>query len=148
MENREAINWLTRIRDRLMTTSSKQFEAMTIAIAAIEQQEKAFDEWCTDCKEYDKDRHCCPRFSRVIRGAVDEVKQQGWVPVSERLPEKDKCYTVTVKNEGLSPYVDECYWNGDDKVFERWDDYSDTLIQVPNVIAWKPITEAYREDKT
>ena len=38
MENSEAINWLTRIRDRLMTTSSKQFEAMTIAIAALEQQ--------------------------------------------------------------------------------------------------------------
>ena len=76
MDNKEAINWLTRIRDRLMTTSSKQFEAMTMAIAALEQQEKAFDEWCTDCKEYDKDRHCCPRFSKVIRGALDEVKQQ------------------------------------------------------------------------
>jgi len=40
MDNKEAINWLTRIRDRLMTTSSKQFEAMTIAIAALEQQEQ------------------------------------------------------------------------------------------------------------
>ena len=43
MTNKEVINWLTRIRDRLMTTSSKQFEAMTIAIAAMEQQEK--DRW-------------------------------------------------------------------------------------------------------
>jgi hypothetical protein len=40
MDNKEAINWLTRIRDRLMTTRSKQFEAMTIAIAALEKQEK------------------------------------------------------------------------------------------------------------
>ena len=77
MDNKEAINWLTRIRDRLMTTSSKQFEAMTIAIAALEQREKAFDEWCTDCKEYDHNRNCCPRYNRVIRGAVDEVKKQG-----------------------------------------------------------------------
>ncbi len=38
MDNKEAINWLTRIRDRLMTTSSKQFEAMTIAISALEKQ--------------------------------------------------------------------------------------------------------------
>jgi hypothetical protein len=44
MENREAINWLTRIRDRLMTTSSKQFEAMTIAIAALEKQERETQE--------------------------------------------------------------------------------------------------------
>ena len=40
MDNKEAINWLKRIRDRLMTTSSKQFEAMTIAIAALEKQER------------------------------------------------------------------------------------------------------------
>lgn len=86
MDNKEAINWLTRIRDRLMTTSSKQFEALTFAIAALEQREKAFDEWCTDCKEYDHNRNCCPRYNRVIRGAVDEVKQQGWIPCSERLP--------------------------------------------------------------
>jgi len=40
MENREAINWLTRIRDRLMTTNSKQYEALTIAIATMEKQEQ------------------------------------------------------------------------------------------------------------
>lgn len=44
MDNKEAINWLTRIRDRLMTTSSKQFEAMTIAIAALEKQERETQE--------------------------------------------------------------------------------------------------------
>jgi hypothetical protein len=145
MDNKEAIEILQR---NIPGCDYDLSEAVNLAIAALEQQEKAFDEWCTDCKEYDKDRHCCPRFSRVIRGAVDEVKQQGWTPVSERLPEKDKCYTVTVKSEGLPPYVDECYWNGDDKVFERWDDYSDTLIQMPNVVAWMPLSVPvpYQED--
>ena len=38
MDNKEAINWLTRIRDRLMTTNSKQYEALTIAIATLEKQ--------------------------------------------------------------------------------------------------------------
>ena len=33
------------------------------------------DEWCTDCREYDHERNCCPRWSRVIRQAVDEAKQ-------------------------------------------------------------------------
>lgn len=32
-------------------------------------------EWCTDCKEYDHEKHCCPRFNRVIKDTVDEVKQ-------------------------------------------------------------------------
>ena len=43
MKNREVINWLTRIRDRLMTTNSKQYEALTIAIATLEKQEE--DRW-------------------------------------------------------------------------------------------------------
>jgi hypothetical protein len=32
-------------------------------------------EWCTDCREYDQEKHCCPRFNRVIRNAVEEVKK-------------------------------------------------------------------------
>ena len=34
------------------------------------------DEWCTDCKEYDKERHCCPRFNRVIRTALGEAQSE------------------------------------------------------------------------
>lgn len=37
------------------------------------------DEWCTDCSEYDHDKHCCPRFNRVIRTALDERKQGKWI---------------------------------------------------------------------
>lgn len=33
-----------------------------------------FDEWCEDCKEYDHEKHCCPRFNRVIRTAMEEAK--------------------------------------------------------------------------
>ena len=45
MDNKEVINWLTRIRDRLMTTSSKQFEALTFAIAALEFKERYDQFW-------------------------------------------------------------------------------------------------------
>lgn len=34
-----------------------------------------FDEWCEDCKEYDHDKHCCPRFNKVIRQTVAEMKE-------------------------------------------------------------------------
>ena len=33
------------------------------------------DEWCHDCKEYDHDKHCCPRYNKVIRNTVEEMKQ-------------------------------------------------------------------------
>jgi hypothetical protein len=29
--------------------------------------------WCINCKEYDKEKHSCPRFNRVIKQTLDEV---------------------------------------------------------------------------
>ena len=31
-------------------------------------------EWCTDCKEYDQEAHCCHRWSKMIRKTVDEMQ--------------------------------------------------------------------------
>lgn len=38
------------------------------------QPELHYDEWCNSCKEYDKEKHFCPRFNRVIKNTVDELK--------------------------------------------------------------------------
>lgn len=40
------------------------------------QPEQHHDEWCTDCKEYDTDRHCCPRWNRVIRQTLADAQPQ------------------------------------------------------------------------
>jgi hypothetical protein len=40
---------------------------------ALEQEPQTF-EWCHNCKEFDHDKHCCPRFNKVIRNAVEEIK--------------------------------------------------------------------------
>lgn len=50
-------------------------EALKIAIKALEAQEESLSEWCTDCSEYDHERHCCPRFSRVIRETLKEAQE-------------------------------------------------------------------------
>ena len=34
------------------------------------------DEWCHDCKEYDQERHCCPRFNRVIKQTKEDFEAQ------------------------------------------------------------------------
>ena len=36
-------------------------------------EEESF-EWCTDCKEYDQEKHCCHRWTKVIRNTVEELK--------------------------------------------------------------------------
>lgn len=50
-------------------------DAATKRILDIIEAEPELDEWCTDCKEYDQKRHCCPRFRRVIREVAEEVRQ-------------------------------------------------------------------------
>ena len=40
-----------------------------------EPEEEEF-EWCHDCKEYDKEKHCCHRWTKVIRQTVEELKAQ------------------------------------------------------------------------
>lgn len=39
-----------------------------------ELNEPHYDEWCDGCKEYDTEKHSCPRFNRVIQEAVNELK--------------------------------------------------------------------------
>lgn len=58
----------------------KGHEALEMAIEALAQlpsarPEQHPDEWCTDCREYDKERHCCPRFNRVIRETIKEMRE-------------------------------------------------------------------------
>lgn len=31
-------------------------------------------EWCTDCKEYDQEAHCCHRWSKMIRKTIEEMQ--------------------------------------------------------------------------
>ena len=42
-------------------------------IKNLPSAQPVLDEWCTDCKEYDQERHCCPRWNRVIRTALDDA---------------------------------------------------------------------------
>lgn len=75
MDTREAV--------KLMELVSKQYsrrqgvkEAITMSILALKEVEKhkeTFD-WCTGCKEYDYEKHCCPRWNKMIRDTVEENK--------------------------------------------------------------------------
>ena len=40
------------------------------------QHEPQYDEWCTDCKEYDHERHCCPRWNRVIQETLKDAQAE------------------------------------------------------------------------
>ena len=41
----------------------------------LEQESYNASEWCHDCSEFNHDKHCCPRYNKVIRNAVKETKE-------------------------------------------------------------------------
>lgn len=59
-------------------TEIRCFNAIYPLIMALPsaQPEPHYDEWCTDCKEYDSERHCCPRFNRVIRETLKDAQPE------------------------------------------------------------------------
>lgn len=106
------------------------------------------DEWCNTCREYDSEKHCCPRFNRVIRGAVEEVKaqpEQRWIPVTERLPENNRqvlVYAMSV-HFALAKYDEMRQADGSYKMewvtFDAWKPF----YTIKNVIAWMPLPEPW-----
>ena len=102
--------------------------------------------WCIDCKEYDTENKCCPRYSRVIKQTLDDAyrhgeteaearfhAQQRWIPCSERLPEE--------RQEILATTTDNAW--GDVVIIRTY--YKEMH---KSVIAWMPLPEPYAERKT
>ena len=50
------------------------FAVSTLSVLPSAQSEPEEFEWCHDCKEYDQEKHCCHRWTKVIRKTVDEIK--------------------------------------------------------------------------
>lgn len=90
-------------------------------------------EWCTNCKEYDPEKHCCHRWTKVIRNTVNELSAAWqWTPV-ENNPKRSGWYIVTKRfgNKetwiGTKWYSTAYGWNGD------------------GILAWMKLPEAYKE---
>lgn len=65
-------NWHTHNGDWAMQESMDDIRALP----SVTPQEPTTFQWCHDCKEYDQEKHCCHRWSKVIRDTVEEMKQE------------------------------------------------------------------------
>ena len=100
----------------------------------------------------------------IVNSLLDDLeedeKENGWIPVSERVPEDEKEYLVTLekvygtpeKLYGIANYLkfgDAGYWNEKKYGYLEWDKYSDGHggTKMYKVIAWMPLPEPYKEDE-
>ena len=94
----------------------------TIKALPSAQPEPEEFEWCHTCREYDQEKHCCHRWTKVIRKTVDDMKaaQPGWIMASERLPEEEGLYLVAgdfppgaeVHTRYFNVMYDRSVWSG------------------------------------
>lgn len=91
---------------------------------------------------------------------IDGEKENGWISVSERLPEDERECLVTLEKVygtpeifmGIASYLkfgNDGYWNEKKYGYLEWDKYSDGHggTKMYKVVAWMPQPELYRKEK-
>ena len=136
------------------------YAAQIEKLPSAQPDERMLHESCTDCPLYDKDRHSCPRFNKVIPVTLRELQSaqpERWIPVSERLPEIKQhvllsCYGRVIYGRMISedgnsgyPVFEIC-----DSVGEKRPIVLETTVHseftTSRIIAWMPLPTPYREE--
>lgn len=120
-------------------------EIMDVAIMAVKHpKQKTFNEFVDLNKAYDDG------YKTGYEQARFDYEQK-WIPVTDRLPEEEGEYLITVLLVSGSPTVFSVYFGYEDDdstkmTFHRWDDEYWHCWK-PDVIAWRELPEPYKGDK-
>ena len=77
-------------------------------------------------------------IERIIRSHMDEMNNDDWIPVEERLPENERMVLVTCQTKkGIRStnraYYDGAFWHGSGSM--------------SSVTAWQPLPEPYKDEE-
>ena len=82
----------------------------------------------------------------VAISALEKQLNGGWIPVSERLPEKEDIYQVTIKYKnfaGIHLTVRTAIYEN-----KKWNIHGpQPVISNIKIIAWQPLPEPYKEEE-
>ena len=110
------------------------------AIEIVKQESEKYEECykdCGECEAYNKEKHHCPKFCKVIKEAVKEIEENhnDWVPCSDRLPKYGEVVMCSCMNSGITI---SCITHKGVKPSKsvRFGQHS--------VIAWQPLPQPYQ----
>ena len=156
MTNEEAIKILDDITSYCdftdeygdMINSTPYFEALDLAIKALEQQPiedavsredalKAIEEQKKGF--YGVERYAIDECHSAVMKLPSVTPKARWIPVSERLPERDVDVLAYHRNESF----DYQYVSWIDDYSGKWSGFIGNLSD--EVLAWQPLPEKYKE---
>ena len=111
------------------------------AIEIVKQEAAEYEECykdCGDCEAYNKEKHHCPKFCKVIMEAVREIEENhnDWISCSERLPKYGEVVMCSCTNGGITI---SCITHRGEKQSKivRFGQHS--------VIAWQPLPKPFQK---
>ena len=77
------------------------------AIEIVKQEAEKYEECYKDygeCEAYNKEKHHCQKFCKVIKETVKEIEENhnGWISCSERLPKYGEVVMCSCTNSGIT----------------------------------------------
>jgi hypothetical protein len=73
-------------------------------------------------------------------------EQAKWIPVSERLPEENGQYLITVKYKHVNDSYEDVYAEHGEWSDGRWDMCFGHCGEVEDIIAWMPLPQPYKAE--
>ena len=130
-------------------THDKNIHELWSKLKDLPPAQPDLDEWCTDCKEYDQEKHCCPRWNRVIRETAEEIRKNTelrWIPVEIEPPKERRSYWVCTD----TGYQCECRWTNNRFGMSELDEWGWSIFDIPQytkVVAYMPLPTAYERSE-
>ena len=131
-------------------------------LPSAQPDERMLHESCTACPLYDKDRHSCPRFNKVIPVTLRELQsaqpEQRWIPFKtrpltkeekEEHPEWDGILDCKLPDDGQRILVNVSVRGHESVQYDEFytDDgsYLDSGYEIgTEATAWMPLPEPYK----
>lgn len=129
------MNVLEKILKEIEERGNIQFSSYTKPLIAVEDVLEIIRSHMDEIPNCGK----CSRRKWYQKGIEDGKKDNGWIPVEEKLPEKE-VIAQNVYNEMMIGYVyysEEMEWYGCES-----DD-----VYLSNVVAWRPLPETYKKHR-